>query len=198
MGNFDRKMEYLKLVCDTLNSGNIKQYMGLGNKGQPEYHEWKPSSDIFFSIISDLRAYNYLREKKLINTGVCPDCGEFPIDATYTFTSGFNPNIKYNLCRNCYKAGNQMSTNPENKKSGCYIATVCYGNENTPEVQFFKQYRDKILLNEFFGKFAVMMYYFLSPSFARYLRKSQKLNLWIKHEILDKVFKHLRNKYPNL
>lgn len=194
MGNYQKKMEYLKQVCDALNKANIRQFLYRGNDGQPVYNDWIPSGDVFFGIISDIKAYNYLKANNLINTGICPECGEFPIDSKYSFTSGFNANVTYHLCKNCYSAGNKSSVNPANSEKGCYIATACYGNINAPEVYFFRQYRDNILKKSFLGNLSVSLYYFFSPFIARVLTNRTSLNGWVRMNILDRIYRYLKTK----
>jgi hypothetical protein len=166
MGNYDRKMQYLNQICDALNNANILFYVGRDNEGNPKYSKWIPSNYVFLSIISNTNAYNFLKANNLLNTGICPDCGEFPIDSKYTFTSGYNSDVKYNLCKDCYNTGKAMSINPANDQSGCYIATACYGDFNSPEVLFFRQYRDNVLIKNSLGKFLVRLYYIFSPKVA--------------------------------
>ena len=58
---------------------------------------------------------------------------------------------------------------------GCFIATACYGNYNSPEVIVLRNYRDEKLLKTFFGKFFVHVYYRVSPFFASIISRSDFL-----------------------
>jgi len=51
-------------------------------------------------------------------------------------------------------------------KSGCYIATMAYGNYNHPQVVVLRNFRDKYLLTSSIGKYFVKFYYLLSPKFV--------------------------------
>lgn len=54
-------------------------------------------------------------------------------------------------------------------KGGCFIATVCYGSYDSPEVLTLRQFRDHILLNNIIGSSFVSLYYTLSPPVADFL-----------------------------
>jgi hypothetical protein len=57
-------------------------------------------------------------------------------------------------------------------KSGCFIATACYGDYEKPEVKEFRKFRDNVLLKHYFGRIFISAYYFISPTFAGLIRKS--------------------------
>jgi hypothetical protein len=82
-----------------------------------------------------------------------------------------------------------------NNKSGCYIATVCYGNENTTQVVILKKYRDEILVKRIWGKTFISLYYKFSPKVSDFLRNKKTLNKIIKTYILDKVVHHVTKKH---
>ena len=60
----------------------------------------------------------------------------------------------------------------EKPKSGCFIATACYGDYDSPEVLVLRHYRDNVLLNSVFGQMAVKLYYFISPPLAKLIENS--------------------------
>ena len=45
------------------------------------------------------------------------------------------------------------------EKEGCFIATAVYGDSNAPEVHVLRDFRDEILMNNFFGRKLVDVYY---------------------------------------
>ena len=77
------------------------------------------------------------------------------------------------------------------QKSGCYIATMAYGDYNHSQVKVLRGFRDERLLPTLAGKYFVKFYYWFSPRLVimakdNYLIKkiSKKgLNFLIKHFI---------------
>lgn len=60
---------------------------------------------------------------------------------------------------------------PESNKA-CFIATVCYGNNDAPDILILRKFRDGILLKTIWGKALVDVYYFVSPFFASIIANS--------------------------
>jgi hypothetical protein len=66
----------------------------------------------------------------------------------------------------------------------CFIATAAFGSEMAPEVQEFRNFRDKYLMSNSFGKSFVKFYYAHSPKFAKIiaqhdgLRATARMALW--------------------
>ncbi len=89
-----------------------------------------------------------------------------------------------------WKLADSNSSSPETTKSGCYIATAVYGSYDAPQVLVLRQFRDEILAKTSAGRLFVKIYYHLSPPFAQWLNKKQRINNLIKH-ILDKITKHI-------
>lgn len=52
-------------------------------------------------------------------------------------------------------------------KSGCFIATACYPDIDSPEVVLLKQFRDDVLVRSSAGRAFVRAYCFISPPIAR-------------------------------
>lgn len=61
------------------------------------------------------------------------------------------------------------------EKSNCFIATAVYGEDNAPELELFRHFRDEFLLKEFAGRAFVVLYYSFSPYVAKLIRKSESL-----------------------
>jgi DNA polymerase-3 subunit epsilon len=75
-------------------------------------------------------------------------------------------------------------------KTGCYIATMAYGDYNHPQVIHLRIFRDKYLLTTRVGKILVGFYYWLSPK----LVSMYKNNSFIKQnsrKLLDIIIKHI-------
>jgi|GEM_PF-2645072 hypothetical protein len=74
-------------------------------------------------------------------------------------------------------------TSRQDKKSGCFVATVVYGDYNSDEVIKLRLFRDEILRNSILGKGFISIYYFVGPLLAK-LVNYFKLNKPVK-KILD-------------
>lgn len=90
-----------------------------------------------------------------------------------------------------YKSTRQDRVNERQKKyhnhSPCFIATVCYGNYNAPQVLILRQFRDSELLKTKSGRMFVAIYYHLSPPFARLINKSERLKYYLRILFLDPI-----------
>lgn len=77
-------------------------------------------------------------------------------------------------------------------KSGCFIATACYGNYNAKEVLVLREYRDNVLLNSLVGKNFVKFYYFISPPIAKIIAKSSFLKSIIRKGVLSLIIHRIK------
>lgn len=101
-----------------------------------------------------------------------------------------NPNyIKLN--------SNIPNTNKPTSKSGCFIATACYGDYDAPEVLILRRYRDEYLLTNWLGSLFVRFYYAVSPSIARCLEKSDMVKSFIRNYFLRPIVRQIQCKYSN-
>lgn len=78
------------------------------------------------------------------------------------------------------------------EKEGCYIATVCYNDINSPQVKKFRQFRDYQLNEYFVGRSFIKFYYWASPSISKYLKGKNKLNHFIRVYLLDKIYNGIK------
>lgn len=111
--------------------------------------------------------------------------GDILIYSDYSGTIYFEINsdtpsiIIKNLCMNTNHPshGLQVTKDPRNKTTtgGCFIATAAMGSPLVQEVLILSRFRDEILINNFFGKWFVKSYYFLSPCVAALIIKNIKL-----------------------
>lgn len=76
---------------------------------------------------------------------------------------------------------------------GCYIATAVYGSYNAAEVMTLRRFRDETLMNHWWGRAFVKIYYTLSPSVADKLKNEKRINSIVRAQ-LDLFVKHLRKK----
>lgn len=68
---------------------------------------------------------------------------------------------------------------------GCYIATMCYGNYDHPQVMVLRDFRDSVLLQHSWGQAFVRFYYRNSPGWVEHLKNKRLINKIIR-TILDK------------
>ena len=73
------------------------------------------------------------------------------------------------------------------KKSGCFIATACYGDYDCEEVIILRRYRDENLKRSEIGRQMIKFYYFLSPPIANYLIEKPLQKQFTKTIILDPI-----------
>ncbi|MHC4954506.1 MAG: CFI-box-CTERM domain-containing protein [Planctomycetota bacterium] len=66
----------------------------------------------------------------------------------------------------------------------CFIATAAYGDIDAPEVEQLRQFRDKSLMKNAFGRGFVKAYYRMSPPVARLIARKPKLRL-VARKMLD-------------
>lgn len=74
-------------------------------------------------------------------------------------------------------------------ESGCFIATLCYNNNNCKQIILFKHIRDNYLLNNYYGKRAVALYYKSSPIIIRNLINYPIIHNAIRMVVLEPVYK---------
>lgn len=73
------------------------------------------------------------------------------------------------------------------RKSGCFIATACYGDYNCNEVNILKEFRDEKLKKTLIGKQFIRFYYWISPNLADFIIKSPILKRVTIRYILDPI-----------
>lgn len=78
------------------------------------------------------------------------------------------------------------------KQGGCFVATACYGDYNSPEVLILRHYRDHKLLKSTFGRVFVEFYYFFSPALAVVIGKSSFLKKGIRKYFLSPIVNKLK------
>jgi hypothetical protein len=78
----------------------------------------------------------------------------------------------------------------------CYIATAVYGSYDAPEVLCLRRFRDEILSSSIFGRLFISLYYFFSPPVAEKLKKTRRVNAFVR-KVLDKFVERLDRKFHN-
>lgn len=72
-----------------------------------------------------------------------------------------------------------------NSSGGCYIATMCYGDYDHPQVLVLRDFRDSILQQHSWGRAFVRFYYRHSPNWVEHLKDKKLINKIIR-KTLDK------------
>ena len=66
---------------------------------------------------------------------------------------------------------------------GCYIATAVYGSYYSPNVLVLRRFRDQCLMQNFFGRIFVKIYYFISPKLVKHLSPTSSITKFIRHSL---------------
>jgi M6 family metalloprotease-like protein/uncharacterized repeat protein (TIGR02543 family) len=66
------------------------------------------------------------------------------------------------------------------KKSGCFIATAAYGSPLHPHLDILRDFRDDYLMNNWFGRKLVGLYYRYSPSIAGFIANHKLLRVMVR------------------
>ena len=77
----------------------------------------------------------------------------------------------------------------EIEKSGCFIATACYGDYDAPEVLALRRYRDDTLVRTFLGRLFVKTYYAFSPPVAGYISTRPRLRAFVRKCLIAPIVK---------
>jgi hypothetical protein len=81
---------------------------------------------------------------------------------------------------------------PSSDSGGCFIATAAYSTSVHPDLDTFREFRDRKLLTNPMGKIAVSLYYRISPALAKYIAKQPSLKKFLKAR-LESLAKWMRN-----
>lgn len=106
----------------------------------------------------------------------------YKFETEITFKDGILADFQSTLVR---------QTTPK-AKSGCFVATACYGDYNANEVIILREFRDNVLLNSKAGKLFVKFYYFASPPIAIIIEKSTFLKILVRKGLLTPFIRILR------
>ncbi|MEG4866461.1 MULTISPECIES: CFI-box-CTERM domain-containing protein [unclassified Microcoleus] len=67
--------------------------------------------------------------------------------------------------------------------SSCFIATAAYSTSTHPDIDTFRNFRDKKLLTNPVGKGLVSLYYKISPSIANYVKKQPVIKSFLRQQL---------------
>jgi len=83
-------------------------------------------------------------------------------------------NLKTQLA--AVNTGGGRSSGGSSGSSGCYIATMAYGDYDHPQVMILRQFRDEVLDKSALGKWFIKNYYHYSPKLVERLKNKRTLN----------------------
>jgi hypothetical protein len=75
---------------------------------------------------------------------------------------------------------NKINNLYQKNKSGCYIATMVYGDYDHTQVRILRSYRDNTLSKSSLGRWFVVKYYKYSPVLVMHFSKNKSANLVIR------------------
>ena len=87
----------------------------------------------------------------------------------------------------------EITSEEENKKQGCYVATCVYGSYDCPEVWTLRRYRDNTLGSTWYGRAFIRAYYAISPTLVKWFGKTKWFKKMWKGK-LDRMVKKLNDK----
>ncbi len=81
-----------------------------------------------------------------------------------------------------HKSNQNRNSTPKSSSSntGCYIATMVYGDYDHPQVIILRQFRDEVLDQSTVGKWFIRTYYRLSPKLVAQLKNKKSINIIIR------------------
>jgi hypothetical protein len=91
---------------------------------------------------------------------LCPSC-EVRVTPVVTSVGGGSCSFGKRETWKCPRCGRVL------RRSGCFVATVTYGDEDIVEVQFLRAFRDEVLSKSQVGRILIWTYYRLGPDIAR-------------------------------
>lgn len=95
----------------------------------------------------------------------------------------------------CYRYIKELDRDlpKEQKVRGCYVATCVYGSYDCPEVWTLRRFRDTVLMNTWYGRLFVLLYYAISPKIVEVFGETVWFRkMWLSP--LDKIVKNLNEK----
>ena len=116
---------------------------------------------------------------------------------TINFHSSKKSAINTSLFILSFIPGNDESTTlkiADSDNKNCYIATSCYRDINSYEVNLFRFYRDNYLNKSSSGRIFTSIYYVISPYLVIFMDKNHRINELVKKYILERILVRIKKK----
>lgn len=82
-------------------------------------------------------------------------------------------------------ASRSYGSSSNSSSSGCYIATMAYGDYDHPQVIILRKFRDETLANTYLGRSFISFYYATSPILVKVFKNRKHINMLIR-KLLNK------------
>lgn len=198
----NRKVEAVKLVVDTMHCGlkNAKDYVDSFKPGN-SYFKDNPSTTVNVDdrLLALMASGNKLEAVKLYKDATGCGLAESKNYVEDLYERGFSTGLKNTVHQQPSPVNRKRDTqiddlvknNGIKTKTGCFVATVCYGDYDAAEVLVLRQFRDECLLQSVTGRALVRFYYTVSPFMARQIDRSSVLKSSIRKYILTPMVNRL-------
>lgn len=107
---------------------------------------------------------------------------------------GKHMSLKLSELKSEFSKIKSVGTDTNEKKSGCFIATACYGTDTATEVLILRAFRDSVLLSSITGRAFVKIYYLFSPPIARIIDSHSLLRLLVRNLFIQPIANFCRSK----
>lgn len=93
----------------------------------------------------------------------------------------------------CLLASRGVSISSSSSSSSCFIATAAYSTSTHPDIDTFRNFRDKKLLTNPVGLRLVSLYYNISPSIANYVKRQPVIKSFLRQQ-LERLAEWMRSR----
>jgi hypothetical protein len=103
---------------------------------------------------------------------------------------------KFDKCcsyRRCLLPSRGVSISSSSSSSSCFIATAAYATSTHPDIDTFRNFRDKKLLTNPVGQGLVSLYYNISPSIANYVKRQPVIKSFLRQQ-LERLAEWMRSR----
>lgn len=199
----NRKLEAVKLVLDTTHCGlkDAKDFVDNFRPGNSlTSTEPRPKGNIDAELLNLLAKGNKLAAVKLYKDATGKGLAESKDYVDNLQEHGFKtasntlapPSFSTSSKKRDTQIDDLVNDQSSKTKSGCFIATACYGDYDATEVLVLRQFRDERLMQSTGGRVFVQFYYAVSPFFAKQIDKSDGLKRYIRKNFLTPIVNRLK------